>query len=140
MPHPADTVPWHLYNDYLSYDIFVDNLITVSEANKTGEHWTKKSKRHQNQKTVLQDSLKFYHVNVKMPAHITLCRYNSHFLDDDNLVSAFKYIRDALCDYLMPGLAAGRADARLDITFSYQQVKSKRKGTQIQIYEKKDEL
>lgn len=139
MPHPANTIPWHLYNDYLSYDIFIDDLITVSEANKTGEHWTKKSKRHQKQKEKLLESMKHCHVIVKTPAHVCFVRYASHLLDDDNLVSAYKFVKDAFCDYLMPGLAAGRADAKLDITFSYQQAKNKRKGTQIMIYEKKDE-
>lgn len=154
MTHPANTIPWHLYNDFPHYDLFIENLITVSEANGgikkcrkvngknkyTSEHWSAKNKRHQSQKQQLQFSLAGAHVIVKTPAHVCFIRYSNRLLDDDNLVSSFKHVKDYFCDYLLPGLRAGRADAKLDITFSYQQCKSKRKGTQVTIYNKKEEI
>lgn len=139
MTHPANTIPWHLYNDFPHCDLFIDNLIIVSEANKTGEHWTKKSKRHNNQKEILKSALNAYKPRIETPAHVVFCRWNSRLFDDDNLVSSFKHVKDYFCDYLLPDMAAGRADAKLDITFSYQQCKSKRKGVQITIYNKKEE-
>lgn len=46
-------------------------------------------------------------------------------LDYDNLVHAFKNARDAIADFLIPGLAPGQADSTPGLSFQYQQEKSK---------------
>ena len=138
MPHPADKIPWHLYNDYPTYDFFVDDLITVSESNRR-EHWGVISKRHNNQKSILIAALQSYKPTVVTPAHVVFERHNSRLLDHDNLTISYKNTKDYFCNYLLPGLQPGRADAKLDITFSYDQCKSKRKGTKITIYNRKNE-
>lgn len=54
----------------------------------------------------------------------TLVRYSPRKLDDDNLIAAFKWIRDAIADLIKPGFKPGRADANDDIVFKYSQEKS----------------
>ena len=44
-------------------------------------------------------------------ARITLIACRRRLLDDDNLTSSFKHLRDAIADNLLPGMYAGRADA-----------------------------
>ena len=136
--HPADVLPWHLYEQFFKHDFFIADLVVVSESNDRS-HYRKKHARHSKQQKQLLD---FLHkqkekISFRMPAHISFYRHATRQLDDDNNVSAFKYVKDALCDYLCPGLAAGRADARLEITWSYMQVKSKNQGIGIRIYEAK---
>lgn len=112
-------------------DIFIPGLITVSEANSR-EHWRKAHARRKNQKHMLVISLFVSQVPRDLPVTITLIRVSSRFLDDDNLQSAFKYIRDAIADYFIPGLLPGRADSDPRINWKYSQEKSKEKGTRIQ--------
>ena len=138
MIHPADTIPWEKYNDFLHLDLFIPGLITVSEANKTGEHWAIKHQRHTNQQRLLLKSLKMNHVMIPLPAHVVFIRHSPRLLDPDNLTQAFKHFKDYLSDYLLPGLKMGMADAKIDITFSYSQMKSKIKGIGIQAYGPKD--
>jgi hypothetical protein len=137
MTHPANIIPWHLYNDYFTHDRFIAGLFTVSEANATGEHFRNKSKRHKKQQIELFAHLYDHPITVKTPAHVTFYRHSPRFIDDDNLVSAFKHVKDYFCDYLLPGLAPGRADGKLGITWSYMQCKSKKKGIGIRVYEAK---
>lgn len=136
--HPADVLPWHLYEKFFKYDLFIAGLVTVSESNDRS-HYRKKYARHCKQQKQLLDFLHRQEekINFRMPAHISFYRHAPRMLDDDNNVYAFKYVKDGLCDYLCPGLAAGRADGRLEITWSYMQIKSKISGIGIRIYEAK---
>jgi hypothetical protein len=43
----------------------------------------------------------------------------------DNLMSSLKDIVDILADYLIPGLAPGRADSDSQLSFIYQQKKGR---------------
>ena len=107
---------------------------TVSEANKTNEHWSKKHKRHKHQKALIYYHLKSRQTIISLPCHITLTRIAPRKLDDaDNLPSAFKWIKDAICDYITPGLQAGRADDNPNIHFSFDQKKGKPKEYSILI-------
>lgn len=67
------------------------------------------------------------------PCVITFTRYGPRKLDDDNLPSAFKYIRDELCRCF--GLVRGNAakDDGDEIRWVYEQAKAKRMGFTIQI-------
>ena len=40
---------------------------------------------------------------------------------------AFKWVKDAICEWITPGLQAGRADDNKDIHFTFQQEKGKPK-------------
>lgn len=101
---------------------------TVSEANSS-EHWTEKHKRHKKQKFIVRAYLnKVPRSSIKLPVAIHLTRIAPRQLDrDDNLPMAFKYVKDYICDYIIPGLQAGRADDTHQISFSYSQEKGKPK-------------
>jgi len=114
-------------------DIYLPGLLTVSESN-TREHWTKAHARHKKQKEIVLLQMLAQSVPKKLPVAITFVRLGPRCLDDDNLASAFKYIRDTVADYLIPGLAPGRADNDPRITWHYEQEKSSIKGIKIRFY------
>lgn len=94
-----------------------------SEANII-EHWSKKHKKRKNQALAVLIAWQ----NAKIPAlsfpvKVTLTRHSPRFLDYDNLVAAFKWIRDAVADKIKPGFKPGRADGGDDIVFHYVQKK-----------------
>jgi len=107
---------------------------TVSEANNT-DHWSIKSKRKKIQKLLIKSSFNRLSPIIIIPCHVILTRLASRDLDDDNLVSAFKTVRDAIADYIRPGLAPGRADDHKGITWVYKQERAKTRGVRIQIKE-----
>ena len=81
----------------------------VSEANSS-EHWTKKYKRRRIQKLLVKMCLAREKL-PDLPCKIKLTRISPLKLDVyDNLPMCFKYVLDAVCDVLVPGLASGRAD------------------------------
>jgi hypothetical protein len=98
------------------------NLKTVSESN-CSEHWTKKSKRHKQQQFFIRTSFNKEVKNLQLPCKITLTRLANRKLDDDNLVSAFKWIRDQLADCIVPGKAKGHADSDPRIKWSIRKNK-----------------
>lgn len=102
-------------------------LKTVSESNMTSEHWSKKHKRHKNQH--LSVRLAFRNQSIPTPCHVVLTRFASRFLDDDNLVSSCKWIRDAIAYEIIGrqiALSPGQCDNTSDILWSYNQIKCKR--------------
>lgn len=54
---------------------------------------------------------------VKFPCKVTFTRYSCRACDDDNLASAFKFVRDQLCREI------GIDDGSPDISFEYKQVR-----------------
>jgi hypothetical protein len=100
-------------------------LRIVSEANAS-EHWTKKSKRHKLQKMLVRAYLQKERYGLP-PYNITLTRHAPRLFDSDNLQGSFKYIRDALSEYLLDCSIAGRADSDARITWNYSQEKTKDK-------------
>lgn len=61
-----------------------------------------------------------------LPCHVKMIRIAPRFLDkDENLPMAFKYLKDAIADYFIPGLQPGRADDDDRITWEYGQEKGK---------------
>ncbi len=97
---------------------------TVSEMN-CSEHWQVKHKRHKRQKYYVQLALRSALNGVSPPCIITLTRMSPQKCDFDNMVCSLKYVLDAICDLLNPGLAPGRADGDERITVSYAQEKSR---------------
>ena len=72
--------------------------------------------------------------SIPLPCHIKLTRLSSRSLDDDNLLFAFKSIRDYIADKLIPGLQIGRADGDKRITWEYAQETEKKQAVKIEIY------
>lgn len=95
-----------------------------NEANSS-EHWTKKQKRHQQQKFIVINSLKPIRALVKLPCQITFTRLSPKFLDaHDNLPMSFKYILDAVAAAITGEYRPGLADSNPRFTFKYDQIKS----------------
>ena len=120
-------------------------LVTISEAN-CSDHWTKKSKRHKQQQQLLRLSFKKYAEGVTIPCWVTFTRLAPRILDEDNNISAFKFLRDELSECLIPEkrksyiskkgkviAIKGRADSDPRIQWRYKQEKSKIMGIRIQI-------
>lgn len=104
-------------------------LKTISLTN-THQHWRKIASLHKKQKGIIYLSL----VNkpLPLPCSVTLTRVSPRSLDDDNLPSAFKAIRDQIADLLIPGLPPGRADSDPRIEWIYKQKKG-RLGVEVEI-------
>lgn len=116
---------------------------TVSEMN-CSQHWRVKSKRHKSQQFFVRLAMNKHKVNL--PCTVTMIRLSPRDLDDDNLSSAFKWIRDELSECLIPNSRKtyingrgktqeikGRADSDKRIKWLYGQEKAKIKGIRIEI-------
>lgn len=99
----------------------------VSEANRS-EHWSKKSKRHRIQQWHVQCALINNKAPKDLPCKITMIRQGGRVMDDDNLIYSFKWIRDQIADYLIPGKAKGQADSDPRLSWSYSQKKGSPPG------------
>lgn len=98
------------------------------------QHWTKKHRKRKSQIWSVKSAwMDLNDKKVHLPSLVVLCRHSPRELDYDNLVGAFKWIRDAIADILIPGKAPGRADKSSDLEFKYTQEKSKKKYVSINI-------
>lgn len=113
--------------------IRMSKTLTVSESNRSGEHWTKKKKRHDYQKIIVNASLHDYKAFIKLPCSIKMIRIAPRKLDYDNLICSFKWIRDTIANALIPGLKTGRADDDTRLNWEYQQEKGKPKEYAIRL-------
>ncbi len=86
-------------------------------------HWTRIRAIYQSQAILVTSGLNAQLENITLPAKITLARIAPRELDFDNLVTAFKHIRDTVADLLIPGLAKGRADGDKRLQWEYMQIK-----------------
>lgn len=92
-----------------------------SEAN-ISEHWSARHKRHKAYRKALVAFLRPHRV-PSLPCIVRLTRIAPRGLDRDNLFAALKHPIDVVCDWLIPGLAPGRADGDKNITIQYSQEK-----------------
>lgn len=84
------------------------------------------------QKLIVRSECKTALHSRLLPCNVRLTRIGRR-LDDDNLRGALKYIRDAIAELLVPGLAIGRADDDERINWEYNQEKGK-VGVRIEVY------
>jgi hypothetical protein len=125
----------------IQFTIPLTKDLIVSEANRSNEHWTKKSKRHQTQKLLINAFTSFIFAakfDGELPFHIKMIRIAPRSLDFDNLVSSFKWIRDELANSILlrfTGIqyAAGRADGDERLIWEYLQEKGLPKEYAIRI-------
>lgn len=97
---------------------------TVSEANLTNQHWTKRAARHKKQKDAIRFALTNKITPDMLPCKIKLTRIAPRKLDKwENLPMAFKYILDSLASLLIPNKAIGQADSDSRIQVEYDQIK-----------------
>lgn len=95
-----------------------------SEAN-IDDHWSKKRNRRLFQQNYIAQQWYTLGLDIKPPVRVTLTRLAPRTLDDDNLVTAFKSIRDRVASLIVPGLKPGRADNDPRIEWKYSQEKNK---------------
>jgi len=116
------------------------NLKTVSEANASG-HWMKAYARKKLQRHVISIAWLKDTPMVGFPCKVKLTRVSTRMLDvGDNLPMAFKAIRDAIADKLMPGRPPGFADSSPLITWEYDQKKGRPAGIIVQFWSVDTEL
>lgn len=118
---------------------------TVSEAN-CSQHWSKKSRRHRQQQFFVRSMFNRSSQEISLPCAVKLVRIAQRDLDGDNLISAFKWIRDEVSECLCPESKnyyldkkgkerklKGRQDSNPLITWIYDQEKDKKTGIRIEI-------
>lgn len=107
-------------------------LVVLSESN-VKEHWSKKYKRSMVQKKMIATAASLTLDKIKLPCCITLTRIAPRKLDEDNLVNAFKSIKDYVADMIIPGKAPGRADGDPRLNWFYAQEKGEPKTYGVKI-------
>ncbi len=95
-------------------------LKTISEAN-VYEHWTAKKKRRDAQKIMVKTHLNQCNHKITIPCHIKITRIGKKLMDSDNLPTSQKWVRDAIADYILPGLRPGIADNKEGFSWEYDQ-------------------
>jgi len=117
---------------------------TVSEINSS-EHWTKKSKRHRQQQFFVRSLFNHEAQEIKLPCKVHLTRLSPCLMDEDNLPTSMKYIKDEIAAQLVPEKVAyyrrksrliankGHADNDSRVTWTYGQEKAKSLAVRIEI-------
>lgn len=118
---------------------------TVSEINTT-DHWGKKRARHKQQQHFTNLFFKRAVDKISLPCQITLTRLAQRTLDEDNLLSSLKYIRDEIAACIFPERivtyvskkgsivqSKGRCDDDPRVVWNYAQQKSKSYGVKVDI-------
>lgn len=70
---------------------------------------------------------------MPLPVVVEVVRIAPRMYDYDNLVAAFKGIRDTIASLLVPGLRPGQADSNSGITWIYSQKKGAPKEYALEI-------
>jgi len=104
-----------------------------SEANIRDKSWHISYKRKEKYIEAIRTALLIDPISIPLPVVLTLTRISPRALDLDNLLFAFKSIRDYVCDRLIPGLKPGRADDSDLIVIKYEQLRGKPKEYAIKI-------
>ena len=107
---------------------------TVSEANRSNEHWTVKHKRHNAQKLQVRSAFNEHMPKFAFPCHVKMTRISPRKLDFDNLVSSFKWVRDEVGAKLTGNYIPGRGDGDERITWEYCQEKGNPQAIRLEIF------
>lgn len=101
--------------------VFEIPMRLMSEAN-THQHWRKKYERNKRQQKAIKLVWLSKRPVVGVPCRVCLTRIGPRNLDYDNMVYAFKSVRDQVAELILPGLAKGAADGEgRGIEWSYSQ-------------------
>lgn len=111
----------------MELELFVP--IKLKSAQNIKCHWAKRAAMVRKQKLDVGLMLNASWKPLPMfPCKITLVALKLHQMDYDNLVTAFKPIRDSVAEFFRPGLAPGRADDTDQIEWKYLQVRQSNEG------------
>lgn len=105
---------------------------TNSRANARG-HWSKHSGLYKEQRGVSEICFRRFVSNLEaeFPITIVMTRIAPGVLDDDNLQTALKSVRDGIADAI--GLPGHDADPQL--IWRYHQIKQRGYSVRVQVYE-----
>lgn len=121
----------------IEFTIPLTKDLIVSEANRGGEHWTKKHKRHQIQEFLINSYFNSFMPieGFPLPCIVKMTRIAPRDLDEeDNLRMSVKYFKDYIAARLIPGdKSAGMKDSDKRIKWEYKQEKGKPKEYAIRI-------
>lgn len=90
-------------------------LILQAETNKR-EHWAQRAKRSRIERETARRDMRISGGKLELPAVVTLTRFGPRKLDDDNLQTAFKHVRDGVADWM------GLDDRNPVVSWLYRQV------------------
>lgn len=76
------------------------NIVTKTESNYYNR-WSKSSRKRDQREAVLRSYLRDQ-PKFSLPCHVNLIRISPRLMDPDNLVSSFKYIKDAVAVLIRP--------------------------------------
>jgi hypothetical protein len=115
----------------MQIDLFLENFKVLS-PNVSNDRWTK-AKLVKGQKRAIWAYLNSTGKTISLPCKVSMTRFGVRTLDFDNLVASFKHVRDAVADYIHPGLIPGQADNDPNITWVYADVKCHRNKCGVQL-------
>ena len=115
----------------MQIDMFLEQFKVLS-PNVSNDRWAK-ARIVKGQKRAIWTYLNSTGRLIFLPCVVTLTRHGVKELDYDNLVGSFKHVRDAVADYIHPGLKPGQADDDPNITWVYAQVKCHRDKCGVQL-------
>lgn len=103
--------------------IITQNYLLPSAANQR-QHWAAKARqvKRQRESAAMDTRVAIGRRKLSPPITVTLTRAGSRPLDDDNLKSAFKAVRDGVAD----GLGYPKNDNHPDLKWRYEQVPCRR--------------
>jgi len=105
-------------------DMIKINVPIRLETVNIKKHWAMLMRKNRVNAMIVRAFLKQNASVDILPCKATMVRIAPRFLDTDNLYASFKGIRDTVADWLIPGLAPGRADGSKDIEWAYEQRKA----------------
>jgi hypothetical protein len=106
--------------------------LKIETAANKWEHWTKSRLRKKNYLQCLF-TIRPEVIQIQPPVVISLTRIAPRALDYDNLLHAFKSIRDDITKWIFPDKPRGQGDERCGIEFIYSQEKGEPKQYAIRI-------
>ncbi len=104
--------------------------VHIESESNVREHWSVASKRHILQKKWVDLALSQH--KLSFPCLIKLTRISPGILDvDDNLRTAFKYLKDYIAAQITKDFRPGRADSNPLLKWEYDQEKSSLYGAKV---------
>ncbi len=112
-------------------------LITLplrTQSPNMSEPWQKRHTRHKEQKRALMFAMIPYRQIITLPCTIKCIRYAPKEIDKhDNLPMSFKNLVDCVAAEITNDFRPGLADSNKQLSFEYDQVKSKTYAVKIEI-------
>lgn len=110
--------------------VVLDGLKVHNPLNSSHGHWAERKRREDGERVLARVRLGELGAAVRdalrgAPAvAVTLTRVGGRHMDEDGCVAGLKAVRDAVADWLRPGLPPGKADGPgHGLTFGYAQEK-----------------